>query len=158
MSSVVPLVLIAPLMVAVAYCDMRFMRIPNAISLLMVAVFGLCSLVLPMPDLAPRLTAAALVFAVGFVAFCFRLFGGGDVKVLAALVLFVPSENLAQFSYIFSVSMILGVAAILTMRRLPFAGGESWKALSGSTKFPMGISIALAGLLLPLSLLIMPAG
>lgn len=151
--SFVPLILISPILVAVAYCDLRFMRIPNVLSLLIVAIFVISSLIYPPDDLLARIAVAAVVFALGFAGFCFRMLGGGDVKILSALTLLVPLHSLALFAYVFSAAMLVGIAAILTLRRLPLAAGHGWKSISGSTRFPMGISIALAGIAHPLTML-----
>jgi prepilin peptidase CpaA len=148
--SLAPLVMLSPILLAVAYCDLRFMRIPNVLSILAVVLFVISCLFSMPVDLLARITVAALVFGLGFVAFCLRMFGGGDVKILSALMLFVPMPSLAQFAYLFSASMLIGILAILGLRKLPQAAGHSWKSISGSTKFPMGISIALSGILLPL--------
>lgn len=151
--SLVPLILISPILVAVAYCDLRFMRIPNVLSVLIVAIFVISSLIYPPDDLFARIIVAATVFALGFAGFCFRMLGGGDVKVLSALTLLVPLHSLTLFAYIFSAAMLVGIAMILTLRRLPLAVGHGWKSISGSTRFPMGISIALAGIAHPLAIL-----
>lgn len=143
-----PLFCIAPLLVAAAWCDLRYMRIPNVLSLAAVAVFALAALVVPPDDLAARLTVAVSVFALGFVAFAFRLFGGGDVKLLSALMLFVPFAHLTLFANVFSASMLIGIALILGLRRVIPAAGIGWVSFQ-SNKFPMGISIALAGLSFP---------
>lgn len=148
--SLVPLILISPILVAVAYCDLRFMRIPNVLSVLILAIFVTASLIDPPDDLLARIAVAAAVFGLGFTGFCFRMLGGGDVKVLSALMLFVPLHSLGLFAYIFSAAMLVGIAAILTLRRLPLAADHRWKSISGSTRFPMGVSIALAGIAHPL--------
>ena len=147
MFSILPILLTVPVLVLVAYCDLRFMRIPNVLSILLVVLFVGSSLVFPPNDLLMRVSVAAGVFGLGFVGFCFRLLGGGDVKILAALMLFVPVQNLEVFSFLFSGSLLLGVLTIVGLRRLPQTAGHPWKSLSGSVKFPMGISIALAGIL-----------
>ncbi len=151
--SFVPLILISPILIAVAYCDLRFMRIPNVLSVLIVAIFVISSLIYPSDDLIARITVAAAVFALGFTGFCFRMLGGGDVKILSALMLLVPLHSLALFAYIFSAAMLVGIVAILAVRRLPLAVGHGWKSISGSTRFPMGVSIALAGIAHPLAVM-----
>lgn len=144
-----PLFAIAPLLAAVAYFDLRYMRIPNAISAMALVVFALWAAAFPPADLILRLVCAGVVFAAGFLAFSFRLFGGGDVKILAVLMLFVPVGSLTVFSYVFSAAMIAGILLIVGLRQLAVVRRSSWKALGGSTRFPMGISIALAGLCHP---------
>ncbi|OYX42317.1 MAG: hypothetical protein B7Z02_12300 [Rhodobacterales bacterium 32-67-9] len=149
MAPMVPLLLIAPLLVAVAYSDLSRMRIPNALSLVAVAVFGLYALIAPPDDLVLRIAVAGTVFVLGFGAFCLGLFGGGDVKMLSALLLFVPTPTMPLFGFVFSASMLAGIAIVLGLRRLPAAHRLGWKSISGSTGFPMGLSIAMAGLVHP---------
>src|SRR5690606_41800153 len=96
-----------------------------------------------------RVAAPAAVFALRFVTSLFGLFGGGDVKMLSALVLFVPVSTLALFAYVFSAAMLAGMAAILLLRRLPAAQRLGWKSSSGSTGVPMRLSSAMAGLAHP---------
>ncbi len=153
-----PLFVIAPLLAAVAYFDLRYMRIPNAISLLALAVFALWAAAFPPVDLTLRLLCAGLVFAAGFLAFSFRLLGGGDVKILGVLMLFVPVGSLPVFSYVFSAAMIAGIVLIVGLRQLAVIRRSSWKALGGSTRFPMGISIALAGLWHPFATMALAGG
>jgi len=144
-----PLVLVAPLLAWGAVSDLRRMRIPNAVSLVLVAVFAVAAAVAPPDDLLPRVAIAAAVFAAGLLAYLFGLFGGGDVKMLSALLLFVPVPTLLLFAYVFSAAMLVGIAAVLALRRLPAARRSGWKSISGATGFPMGLSIALAGLAHP---------
>lgn len=148
--ALVPLLILAPVLVMVAWSDLRHLRIPNALSLVAIGLFALCAMMAPPADLGLRVGIAGMVFALGFIGFCRGLWGGGDVKFLAALMLFVPVTTLAVFSYVFSASMLAGIALVLGLRRLPAASGFGWKSMSGSTKFPMGLSIAMAGLLHPL--------
>jgi len=147
--ALVPLILIAPLLCWVAYSDLSRMKIPNALSLIAIAVFAVAAVAAPPDDLAPRLAIAGAVLALGFVSYCFGLFGGGDVKMLAARLLCVPVPTLTLFAYVFSASMLIGIAVVLTLRRIPAARQLGWKSVSGSTKFPMGVSIALAGIAHP---------
>lgn len=149
MAPLVPLLMIAPLLVAVAYCDLSRMRIPNTLSIIAVAFFGLTALLAPPDDLVARIAVAATVFVLGFAAFCLRLFGGGDVKMLSALILFIPAPTMPIFGFVFSASMLTGIAIVLGLRRMPAAHQLGWKSISGSKGFPMGLSIAMAGLLHP---------
>jgi len=145
-----PLMLLAPVLLAVMYFDLRYMRIPNVLSIVAVALFAVSALVNTPDDLVARLVVAGAVFAIGFAGFCFRILGGGDVKILSALLLFIPLQDLTIFANVFSASLMLGIIAILSVRRMPFAGGTSWKSISASTRFPMGISIGFAGIIQPL--------
>lgn len=144
-----PLAMIAPLLVWGAWSDLRRMRIPNAVSLIAVAVFAATAAVAPPDDLLPRVTIAAAVLGLGFASYLFGLFGGGDVKMLSALFLFVPVSTLPLFAHVFSASMLAGIVIVLALRRLPAAHRPGWKSVSGSTGFPMGLSIAMAGIVHP---------
>ena len=55
---IVPMLLLAPVLMAVAYFDLRFMRIPNILSLMVVAVFAIAVFFFPPADLLARLEAA----------------------------------------------------------------------------------------------------
>ena len=144
-----PLVLIAPLLFSVAYSDLSRMQIPNALSLIAIAIFAASATIAPPDDVVWRVAVAAAVFALGFVCYCLGLFGGGDVKMLSALLLFVPVPTLALFAYVFSASMLGGILIVLALRRVPAAQRLGWKSISGSTGFPMGLPIAVAGLIHP---------
>ena len=147
--SLVPMVLISPLLCWCAYSDLTRMRIPNAISLVAIVIFAVAATIAPPDDLVPRIAVAAAVFGIGLVTYLFGLFGGGDVKMLSALLLFVPAPTLAIFAYVFSASMLAGIAIMLALRRVPAAHRLGWKSISGSTGFPMGLSIAMAGVIHP---------
>ena len=149
MSQLVPLFLLTPVMVAAAYFDLRFMRIPNLLSLIAVAIFVVSTLLFPPADLVLRLVIALLVFALGIVAFAFRLVGGGDVKLLSALMLLVPANGIVVFANVFSASLIAGIILLLAARRIPATRKWGWKSFGGSQRFPMGLSIAMSGLAFP---------
>lgn len=144
------LLILAPVLAIVAYCDLRYMRIPNALSLIAIAVFVVVSVIVPPADLWPRVAVAGIVLALGLTAFAFRMIGGGDVKFLSAMMLSVPTSGLLIFANVFSASMLAGIVFVLGMRRIPATQGWGWKTFGGSQKFPMGISIALSGLAFPL--------
>ncbi len=146
----IPLLLSAPLLILAAYYDLRFLRIPDLISVALITIFVFSALFYTPDDLMTRLLAAAVVFGIGFLAFSLRLVGGGDVKLLSALMLFIPTNGIILFANLFSVSLLIGVASIIALRRKRCASCAGWKSLSKPKAFPMGISIALAGLTYPL--------
>lgn len=151
MGALLPLMLLAPLLVAVGLSDLRHMRIPNLYSQIAVGVFVLMLPFGLIGDPLARIIAAGLVLALGFAAFALGKIGGGDVKFLSALMLFVPVSTLGIFAYVFAFALALGIASILLLRRAALLTGIGWQAFgTGEQGFPMGISIALAGLLHPL--------
>ncbi len=145
----IPLILLSPILVFVGYFDMRYMRIPNTLSLIALALFIITAPLLSWPELAARLTIAGIVFLTGTFAFAMRWLGGGDVKIMSCLMLFVPSQSLALFAFGFSASMLIGVFFILTIRAAPWLSTASWASVQARGKFPMGISIALSGIIHP---------
>ncbi len=78
-----------------------------------------------------------------------RWFGGGDVKIMTVLMLFIPTSTLSVYGFGFSASMLLGVGFIVTLRSAPWLNGTEWVTIRARGTFPMGISIALSGLLHP---------
>ena len=155
---IVPMLLLAPVLMAVAYFDLRFMRIPNILSLMVLAVFAVAAFFFPPADLLARLVIATSVLLLGFIGFSFRLIGGGDVKILSALMLVVPTSGIVVFANVFSISMFVGIILVLAIRRFPQVNSLGWKSFGGSHKFPMGLSIALAGLAFPVVSLVMQGG
>jgi prepilin peptidase CpaA len=154
----VPLVAVAPVMLAAGWFDLRFLRIPNVLSLIVVAAFVIFSLAFPPDDLLWRLAVAGGVFALGLVAYHFRAFGGGDVKLLSALMLLVPVGSLGVFANVFSLSMLAGIAVILTMKRIPVFARTGWASMRPGRHFPMGVSIGLAGLVHPIAVIALHSG
>lgn len=150
--TVLPLMLLVPVLLAVGYFDLRYMRIPNGLALLSLALFAACAPFLPADELQLRLTVALCVLVAGFLAFAFNLFGGGDAKMLACLALFIPATTYPAFLQLFAVALAFGMLAVLAIRRIPAARRSSWRGLAEMRGFPMGVSIALAGILHPIAL------
>ncbi|MEO1949092.1 prepilin peptidase [Thioclava sp.] len=148
-----PLAALAPILIWVALSDLREMRIPNRIVLITLGFFALCAPFLGLHELSLRLAAGAITFLVGYVFFVLRAFGGGDVKFLAALMLFVPSAAMGEFLIAFSVALFAGSALTMGLQSAPVATRLGprlgWKSCYARGKLPMGVSIALAGLALP---------
>lgn len=97
---------------AVAY------RIPNwAVGLLLLG-FPLAGLLAPdgIPWLE-HLGAAALVFAVGVPLFLFRLAGGGDIKLLTAVALWVGWRSLLDLVLLMAILGGVVVLLLLAVRR-----------------------------------------
>lgn len=145
--ALVPLILLTPVLIAVAYSDLRYLRIPNLLVGIALFLFLVTTPLIGIPEAAIRLLAGVIVFSVGAVTFALRWFGGGDVKMLAALVLFVPSQTYSLFALNFSVAMLVGISFLLMLRRAPGVQNLGFEGIAAQGKFPMGISIAGAGIL-----------
>lgn len=93
----------------------------------------------PWPDMAIQLGIAAGIFALFAAAFHFGMMGGGDVKMIAALALWFPFNQLVTLLIIMSLA---GGAITLVMLV------EKWvRRRSEQPEVPYGIAIAIAALL-----------
>ncbi len=93
----------------------------------------------PWPDMAIQLGIAVGVFALFAAAFQFGMMGGGDVKMIAALALWFPFNQLVTLLIIMSLA---GGAITLVMLV------EKWvRRRSEQPEVPYGIAIAIAALL-----------
>ncbi len=93
----------------------------------------------PWPDMAIQLGIAVGVFALFAAAFSFGMMGGGDVKMIAALALWFPFNQLVTLLIIMSLA---GGAITLVMLI------DKWvRRRSEQPEVPYGIAIAIAALL-----------
>ena len=91
------------------------------------------------PDMALQIGVALAVFAVFLVAFHFGMMGGGDVKLIVALALWLPFP--AYLSMLMVMSIAGGVVTIVMMAERVI------KKTSATIEVPYGVAIAFAGLL-----------
>ena len=127
--------------------DLRRMRIPNMLSLVLLALFPVQAVALgEWFAILSQMGLAAVVFALGFVAFAARAMGGGDVKILAALALFAPVGFLAEIFLVFAACIFVCVPLVLGSRRFAGHEGSDWVFLTAK-RFPLGLPIGLAGLI-----------
>lgn len=148
-ASVLPLLAVSPLLLIMMGTDLRQMRIPNWLVLGMLAVFAVTApFSLHWAEIGLRVVVALCVFIVFIGLYALNLFGGGDVKALAALLLFVPFSALSLFAYVFSAAMLVGIGGIVLLRRAVGSPESRWVALARPGEFPMGVSIGMAGLAL----------
>ena len=148
----IPLLLLGPVLLATGYCDLRHMKIPNVLPIASIGLFVLLVwFFVPLDSALQRVALAALFLVLGFVAFALRTVGGGDVKMLAALQLFVPPETVSLFMLEFAAALLAGIALVHALR-IALGAKAGWKALQPGANFPMGVSIAMAGLAHPVAL------
>src|SRR5258708_5369469 len=118
MSVLFPLVLLALLMVA-AWRDVATPTIPNAISLLLLAIGGSARILQGPSDLALSLGSALLLFFLLMLAYARGLIGGGDVKIMTALA--VGMSPLDSYRFVVATAIaggLLGIAYLLLSRSL----------------------------------------
>ena len=135
------LILLGALLLVAAVIDVRTFTISNKLNLtvaLLAPVYWL-SIALPLwPDAAIQLGAGAGVFALLALAFFAGMMGGGDVKLLTALALWVQP---VWFLKLVVVMAIVGGVLTLVCALWHFARGKREKIA-----VPYGIAISAAGL------------
>lgn len=145
------------LMVYAAMTDLIDRRIANWISLALVAGFAVLALVTLMPPLqiAAHLGIAVLAFGIGFVLFALGTMGGGDVKLIAASILWFGPEAALAYAIAFSLAGLAVTLVFVALRldRLqylmatnpitrPFAGRDP-----SGRDVPYGMAISAGALL-----------
>jgi prepilin peptidase CpaA len=137
------LVALGLLLVSAGIQDARVREIANwknaAIALLAPAWWWANGLS-PWPDMAVQLGVALLVFAFFIGAFALGQMGGGDVKLIGALALWLPFQPLVWMLVLMS---LLGGALTLLLV------GERWlrRQRGGQLEIPYGVAIAIAALI-----------
>ena len=108
-------------MVYAVISDLRAFRVPNWVSGLVVASFLVVASTnaSPWPALLGNLITGLAVLAVGFALFAAGLFGAGDVKLLAAIALWIGWPLL--IAYLLFVALSGGVLCLILIvfRRFP---------------------------------------
>jgi prepilin peptidase CpaA len=143
------------LLVVSAITDVTRFIIPNLVVLALIVLFVVTAAVLPIEtDWLSHIGAAAVVFAGGIVLYAIKAFGAGDIKLLAALALWVGFDHLIGF--LVYVSLLGGALALglLVLRRVIFSLQVSM-ANSENVTMPR---LLLQGEPVPYGLAIAPAG
>lgn len=136
------IVILGGLLVSAGIQDARTREIANwknAVIALLAPVWWYANGLDLWPDMALQVGCALAVFAVFLVAFHSGMMGGGDVKLIVALALWLPFP--AFLSMLMVMSIAGGVVTIVMMieRRI--------KKNPGQIEVPYGVAIAFAGLL-----------
>jgi prepilin peptidase CpaA len=133
--------LLAALLVVAAVTDLKKREIPHfvviAIALLAIP-FWWASGIPFWPDVAIQIGVALLIFAIFAAMFAFGWMGGGDVKLLTALALWLPWQAVIMLLVIMSLA-----GAAVTF------GTIIWSRMrdpSATPEIPYGVAISFAGL------------
>ncbi len=134
-------VVLAALLLAAGIEDARTREIANAKNAMIALLAPLWwwAMGLGWGDVGVQLLVAAIVFAVFVAAFACGWMGGGDVKMIAALALWLPLGGLLQMLMVMSV---LGGAITLVMMM-----ERRWRRRIDPVEVPYGVAIAAAALL-----------
>ena len=139
-SEILVLILAAAL-VAAAVGDVRTRTIPNWLNLAIAVAaipFWYLTDVSLWPDVAVRVGIAAAVFAIFAAAFALGMMGGGDVKLVAALSLWLPPAAVLALLVVMSLA---GGALTLAM-----AARHRIARRTEKLEIPYGVAIAFGGL------------
>ena len=132
---------LALMLLGASWCDLKSRTIPNGLNLAiaLTAIPFWWSLGLPFwPDAAIQVAIAALVFGLFAIAFAIGAMGGGDVKLIGALALWLPFK--AVLVLLFVMSLAGGVLTLALYLRHKLA------RRTGQLEIPYGVAIAFGGL------------
>ncbi|HET9628444.1 MAG TPA: prepilin peptidase [Novosphingobium sp.] len=129
-------------LLAAAFTDLRRRQIDNwlnaAIAIMAPAFWWASGLAL-WPDVAWQLGVTVIAFAALAVLFAMKLMGGGDVKLLTALALWIRPEHFLWLVVVMSV-----IGGVLT---IVFASWHVMRRQTGRIAIPYGVAICAAALL-----------
>lgn len=132
---------LAAMLLVACWSDLRTRTIPNGLNLAiaLLAIPFWWSIGLPLwPDVAIQLGVALIVFAFFAGAFALGAMGGGDVKLVAAIALWLPWLAVVALLVIMSVAGGLLTLAMLIRHKLARHNGK--------LEIPYGVAIAFGGL------------
>lgn len=133
------IVLLALLLLVAAWGDVRARIIPNRLNLaiaLMAPLYWWTTGLAPWPGMAMQVAVAAMVFALFAGVFAAGLMGGGDVKLIGALALWLPWRGVIDLLVLTAVLGGAVTLATLLVHRL--------RRAAGTVEVPYGVAIALA--------------
>lgn len=143
----------AGLLVWAAWSDLRSFVIPNRICLAIATLFPAHILATGSYEALPgALGAAAATFAAGLALFAFRIAGGGDVKLMAAVALWAGAHMIFEFLAMTALAggLLAIFLAVRAWRQSAEAAPDGATTLRfiavRDTKVPYGAAIALGGL------------
>jgi len=133
--------LLAAALLACCWWDLKTRTIPNWLNLaiaLGAAAFWIAVGLPVWPEVALRVAVAFVTFWVFAAAFAMGAMGGGDVKLIAALALWLPWQ--AVLALLFVMSIAGGVLTLAYLIRHKLARREE------KLEIPYGVAIAFGGL------------
>ena len=142
------LALAALLLVTAALWDAWRYRIPNFISLALLALFPAYALTASPPlPWGQHLFIAALVLAAGYYLYSKKYIGAGDIKLLSVASLWAGPDRVGLLLFITTIAG--GLLALLTAGVTVYRhhkSGASGKASVAKTPIPYGVAIAIGAL------------
>lgn len=137
--------LFALLLAWAAVGDWRRYIIPNRLNAAIAALYLPYALTAPTADPFWSLAVATVVLVLGIAAFAFGWFGGGDVKLLAAVSLWAGTSHLALLLLVTAVAGGLVALAVLCRPLLQRLASGPTEA-PASRDVPYGVAISIGGI------------
>jgi prepilin peptidase CpaA len=132
--------ILAAMLIVAASGDLRTRTIPNwlnATIALMAIPFWIFSGLSFWPEIVSQIGIAIIVFLLFAIAFRFGAMGGGDVKMVAALALWLPAGAVLKLLVIMSLAGGVLTMVMLLRHRAAKSGEE--------LEIPYGVAIAFGG-------------
>ncbi len=128
--------------------DVNSLTIPNWLNLTLAGLFVPAALVsgLPLEILGGHLLAGLVAFFVAFGLFAFRLFGGGDAKMIPGVVLWMGPATAIPFLY--WMAIVGGVCSLLLLlgkRSVPASAVPGFMRAPFEPKAGVPYGVAIAG-------------
>ena len=149
------------LLIAAGY-DITSYRIPNWLVVVTACLFFPVAVLQPIDtDWLMHLGSAFAMLALGIFAYCFKWLGAGDVKLLAAVAIWIELGTLPNLIFYVALSGAGLAIAVLLMRRLLTSIGTQFTAATkiiaslprvfqADEKIPYGVAIAIGSIWLGL--------
>lgn len=135
-----------PLMVLTAWWDLKHLKIPNWLVLGVLATFLITGLWgLPLETFAWRLLYGAIALCLGFGLFALGGIGGGDAKMLAALVPFAFPQDVVSILALYAILTLFLMMVLRIVMQVARHDETGWLAVDQLHKparervFPMGL-------------------
>jgi prepilin peptidase CpaA len=132
--------ILAAMLIVAAVGDLRTRTIPNWLngSIALGAIpFWVLSGISLWPEAALQIAVAAAVFGLFALAFRFGAMGGGDVKMVAAVALWLPAGAVLKLLVIMSLAGGVLTLVMVARQRLAKSGNQ--------LEIPYGVAIAFGG-------------
>lgn len=140
-STLLPAALLGVLLLVAAVSDLRHRIIPNRLNLIIALTAPLAWMAAGLslwPDIVWQIGAALAVFVAFAALFALGGMGGGDVKLIGALALWIDVRLLLSLLLVMSIVGGVIAAGMLIRKRLSKA--------EQNPEVPYGVAIAIAGL------------
>ena len=131
-----------PICIYVAFSDMRDMRIPNQMVMLLFLVFAVVGLIaLPFNEYLWRYLHLVVVLVAGIALNAGGVMGAGDAKFAAAAAPFIPLGDVRFLVILFAANLLAAVAAHrIGKYSAPKNIAPHWESWT-NPKFPMGLAL-----------------